>query len=287
MMKRYGLLVALLLALLALFGTARADGREIHYGNMQVVNCNEWVSLREVPGSGGKRLAKVPLGAVVTEAEWVPLYDQYVYCRFGGQWGYVLSKYLRPEEEGGFKVVLDESRDGLEIVAVRAYEDEKELLRVYCVNEKGQLYWEYRTARVPVTELDCTAAFIGGTAQEPRVMVYSTEEGLTALGFDTGKAFWTLTPQEVRLGASLSCALAEDGTMYIGGYYGPDPVAVSVDGEVLWQADCGGDDIYWLYEIELRGEEIAAHYDAFPGSSAGGWVIYGANGETLRYVKQS
>ncbi|MBO4299194.1 MAG: hypothetical protein J5602_01910 [Clostridia bacterium] len=278
MTKRYCLLVALLLALLALNGAARADWDEIYYGDMMVVNCEEWVSLREVPGTGGDRLAKVPLGAMVAEAEWVPLYDQYVYCRFGGQWGYVLSKYLRPEDEGGFAVVLDETRDGLEVVAVRSYEDSYESLLAYAVDEQGKVVWSHRTVPVEITELDRTAAFIGGTAQEPRVMVYNTEEGLTALDLFTGEALWTLARQDVWLGASLSCAMTEDGTMYIGGYYGPDPVAIDVDGRVLWQADSGSDDIFWLYEIELTDEGVAAHYDSFPDSTVGGWVVYGLDG---------
>ncbi len=278
MKKRYCTLIMLLLALLTLFGAARAEWDEIYYGNMMVVNCEEWVSLREVPGTGGDRLAKVPLGAVVAEAEWVPLYDQYVYCRFGGQWGYVLSKYLRPEDESGFEVVLDESRDELEVMVVRSYEDSSESLLAYAVDEQGKVIWSYRTAPVMFTELYATEAFIGGTAQEPRVMVYSWDEGLTALDLFTGEALWTLTPQEISLGGSLSCAVAEDGTMYIGGYYGPDPVAIDVNGRVLWQADSGSNDIYWLYEIELTDEGVAAHYDSFPDSTVGGWVLYGLDG---------
>ncbi len=278
-------LTLMILALLLLCGAARADWQEIDYGNMLVINCEEWISLREVPGTGGKRLAKVPLGAVVSEAEWVPLYDQHVYCRFGGEWGYAMWKYLRPEDEGGFRVVLDESRAELEIVAVRSYEDAEESLLVYAVDEQGGVIWSYETAPTMSTELDCTAAFIGGTAQEPRAMVYSTEAGLTALDFFTGEALWTLTPQEVRLGASISHALAEDGTMYIGGYYGPDPVAIDARGNVLWQADCGSGDIFWLYEIELRDDAIAAHYDMFPGFEGGGWVIYSADGEMISAEK--
>lgn len=66
------------------------------YGTMMVDNCDEWVSLRDVPGTGGKRLAKVPLYAIVTDAEWEPICGDFIYCNYDGQYGYILSKYLTP-----------------------------------------------------------------------------------------------------------------------------------------------------------------------------------------------
>ena len=267
--------LACLLALTLLTSMTGALALTItEYGPMRVVNCEEWVSLRDVPGTGGDRLAKVPLGAVVMEAEWMPLYDQFVYCRYGGQYGYVLSKYLVAVDEGAFNVAMDETVGDLEIVGVRSYENDLESMLVYALDEKGETRWSFRTEPCPLTELDATAAFLGGTTNEPRAMVYSAQDGLVALDAATGDVVWTLSEH---LGGGLSCAVAPDGTMYIGGFYGPDPVAIDVDGNVLWRADCGSDDIYWLYEIELRGSDIAAHYDAFP-DTGDGWVIYGPDG---------
>ncbi len=67
-----------------------------HYGTMMVDNCEEWVSLRDGPGTGCKRLAKVPLFALVTDAQWSPICDKYIYCCYDGQFGYILSQYLVP-----------------------------------------------------------------------------------------------------------------------------------------------------------------------------------------------
>ena len=62
-MKRFAVMLLLLCLLLAAL-PALADNE--YYGNMEVVNCNEWVSLRERPSTAAKRLVKVSLGAVVS-----------------------------------------------------------------------------------------------------------------------------------------------------------------------------------------------------------------------------
>lgn len=59
-MKRLILLVILLSVALSQF-TVQAAFEYIGY--MEVVNCDEWVSLREVPSTIAKRLTQVPLGA--------------------------------------------------------------------------------------------------------------------------------------------------------------------------------------------------------------------------------
>ena len=77
--------------------------------------------------------------------------------------------------------------------------------------------------------------------------------------------------------------------MYIGGYYGPDPVAISVDGEVLWQSSSvygEGDsyplDFYWLYELELGPDGLTATYD-MSADERGGQVLYSLDGQMLSY----
>ena len=65
--------------------------------DMQVTNCNEWVSLRSGPGSSTQQIAKVPLGTVLTdcyEAE-----NGYIWVNYNGQGGYISAQYLKPYED--------------------------------------------------------------------------------------------------------------------------------------------------------------------------------------------
>ncbi len=59
---------------------------------MTVVNCQDWVSLREKASASSARLAKVPLGAEVTDCRQVS--EQFIYCRYQGVYGYIQSQYL-------------------------------------------------------------------------------------------------------------------------------------------------------------------------------------------------
>ena len=61
--------------------------------SMEVINCTDWVSLREKARASATRLAKVPLGASVTGC--VQVADEWVYCKYGGMWGYVQIAYLK------------------------------------------------------------------------------------------------------------------------------------------------------------------------------------------------
>lgn len=65
-------------------------------GNMEVVNCAEWVSLREAPSTSAPRQVKVSLGAIVRNCR---TYDStWIYAEYDGYSGYILAEYLRPSE---------------------------------------------------------------------------------------------------------------------------------------------------------------------------------------------
>ena len=271
-MKRM-LLALLVLALSAPFG-ALAEGM------MQVVNCQDWVSLRSAPDSGSERLAQVPLGALVT-GEYD--YDSdFSHCSYGGVSGYILNEYLEAP-------ALAEQVDGLTILAERSYSSSGEVMELTCLDANGSELWKRVFQSPYATELDCTDAFVGGTAVETTVLVHVSGVGLTALDLYTGQEKWTLGEDVVSLGGSLSCAVGEDGTMYLGGYYGPDPVAISVDGEVLWQSSSvyGEQDGYpmefwWLYALELGPDGLTATYD-MSADERGGQVLYSLDGQMLSY----
>ena len=88
-MKRF---IALFLLLCLAFTSVPAFAASEYIGNMEVVNCNEWVSLRETPSTAAKRLVKVSLGAIVRNC--MQFDDKWVYAEYDGYSGYILAEYL-------------------------------------------------------------------------------------------------------------------------------------------------------------------------------------------------
>lgn len=92
-MKRVITLLLLLCIVLTMM-PALADAEYI--GNMEVVNCNEWVSLRENPSTSAKRLVKVSLGAIVSGC--YPISEGWIYAEYDGYAGYIQDRYLEPSD---------------------------------------------------------------------------------------------------------------------------------------------------------------------------------------------
>ena len=95
MMKRFAVYFCILLMLVSHVAMAENDS-SAYIGNMEVVNCNEWVSLREKPSTSAARLVKVSLGAIVHSC--YAFSDEWCYAQYDGYTGYILSKYLQPSE---------------------------------------------------------------------------------------------------------------------------------------------------------------------------------------------
>lgn len=90
-MKR---MAATILALILILTVLPVNAGEAYWGNMEVVNCNEWVSLREAPSTAAKRLVKVSLGAIVRNC--MQFDDKWIYAEYDGYSGYILAEYLEP-----------------------------------------------------------------------------------------------------------------------------------------------------------------------------------------------
>ena len=289
-MKR---IAACLLALALLLGAAAlADPKATE--RMVVTNCDEWVSLRAEPDTDSERLIKVPLNATVTNC--APASGGFTYCEYEGRGGYILSKYLAPAAAGelafldedepvdygdaNHNVVLDATADGAHVVAVTDYNGSEEVLTVVVMDaDTGDTLWT-RTLREEAGQTDSTAAFLGGTADAPRLMLYGVKAGLSSCDLRDGEALWTLKRDKLPIDGSLIHAVADNGAMALGGWFGPDPIAVDMDGNVLWRSDSGSDDTFWLYEIQLRSDCIAARYEHLIDEDEG-WVYYGYDGKTL------
>lgn len=63
-----------------------------HQTTLEVVNCNEYITLRSVPLTSGEEFARIPLGASVT---YICTAENGFYCvEYKGQRGFALQKYL-------------------------------------------------------------------------------------------------------------------------------------------------------------------------------------------------
>lgn len=274
------ILILLLAAVWTTVCGASAESAEGYLGEMTVVNCEEWVSLRAWASTSADRLAMIPLDATVEKCAWFT--PEFIRCEYEGLVGYVLADYLAdvaPEDNlqlsGHF--VSSETVGGYTVVASRDYAMDGEVMYLVCVDGQGEMVWT-RTLRCGfATELTGTEAFLGGTAERPLMLAYNAGEGLYALDFFTGEEQWLVPKDAVDLGGSLSHAVAEDGTVYIGGYYGPDPVAISVDGELLWQS-ASTHDAYWMYDIAIEEDCIIAAYTCIDEHEASGRIGYGFDG---------
>lgn len=66
--------------------------------NLRVVNCRDYVSLREKPSRSSARLAEVPLGALVLADPADSALNGFILCSYQDRYGYILSEYLQPVE---------------------------------------------------------------------------------------------------------------------------------------------------------------------------------------------
>ena len=83
------LIAMLMVAVLMLTGAAFAKGA--YLGTMTVVNCDNWVTLREHPSTSAATVTRVPYGENVDAYAYN---DRFVECYYNGLHGYILSNYL-------------------------------------------------------------------------------------------------------------------------------------------------------------------------------------------------
>ena len=69
-------------------------------GSMEIVNVKTYTSLRDRPTSYANKIARVPVGAVVTNCYYYD--DKYTYCEYGGYAGYTPEE--RPHDTEQFDV---------------------------------------------------------------------------------------------------------------------------------------------------------------------------------------
>ena len=290
------LLIALILCLSCTFaaGERKSVTKDEYYiGAMRVVNCKNYVSLREAPDKTSTALAKVPLNAIVLycsknikkyeEGKYKKQAELFIRCEYEGQEGYILKKHLQPAPEfepaetkqfsdemekeeilSHGEVVLDWKEFNVSVLA--SYEEVNEegamwaYVRVGCyINDTPN--WGYTEAVKLEGRPVALKAFLGGTEDEPMVFVYDEDYGLTMLELMDGTEVWTIRKGECSFGDAAVIAVSEDtGILYIAGTTGPDPIAVSPEGTILWRAEIDDPEIYEPAGIVLNANNIAVSY---------------------------
>jgi hypothetical protein len=197
-----------------------------------------------------------------------------------------VSSYADVSEYVDDNTFFDQVIGDVRVIFRQIYQQNCEYLMAVGLDAAGNEVWKKETTTDSITELMQTDAFIGGTKDAPLVMIYNACKGLTAVDPATGEVKWEISKKTLDLGGSISHVVDDTkGIAYIGGYYGPDPVAIDADGNVLWQASSGSAEATWLYRIELSDEGIACAYGKMAGEEYG-TIVYGFDGEIVSIVNE-
>ena len=290
-----------ILILLFCWSSAGAERQVIekdqyYIGAMRVVRCKNFVSLREAPNKTSKQLAKIEPDEIVyncsrneKEFAYSPYRKQvhmFTRCKYEGQEGYILSKYLEPAPEyepvetraerklmtreeiiGSGEIILEWAEFNVSVLAayeVTTGEDDRtpwETLRIgFFIDDEPE--WGYIEQARQTGQSRNLRAFIGGTEDEPQIYVYDAEYGLVMLDLIDGSEQWELTREDCSLGdCSVVTSGAGTGILYVAGSDGPDPVAISAEGNVLWRSEIDDPEIYGPTEIILNPGDIEILYE--------------------------
>ena len=311
MRKTVSILIALILCFSCSFSFAERKTvvkDQYYIGAMRVVRCRDYVSLREKPDKTSAALAKVPLDAIVfyctqnyqqyLVASYKKQKELFIRCEYEGQEGYILKKYLVPAPEfepaetrqnndimtreeiiGNGEVVLNWQEFNVSVIAAYEVINEKnsnwEYIRVGCFIDDDPI-WGYTEAVKQEQSYVELKAFMGGTEDEPQVYVYDEAYGLIMLDLMDGVEMWELEKNKCSLGDAAVYTIGENtGILYVTGTDGPDPVAISSEGNVLWRSEIDDPEVYGPKEITLHPNDIEVVYDS------GKIVLLEYNGEVI------
>ena len=243
---------------------------------MQVYNCNEWVSLRVRADASSKRLAKVPLGDMVSGCEKAR--DGFIKCEYQGQTGYIQAKYLTPVWDfdalagrvtyDNFQKVghgVAEFSAGGNLVSVRRLiNTNAEILHAALFDQNGQYLSSLEAGVDEPGQYDRLTAFQGGTADAP-CLVWYAEDVISAYTLESpleDHQLWALALDESQtIGSGVAHAVDTDGTIYLIGYEWDALTRISPAGEIVWQASHVDDEVFGAYKIDLLPDSVLVTYE--------------------------
>lgn len=258
---------------------ASPNNLSIYPDKMVVYDCKQWVTLWEENSTSSKRLNIVPLGAVVDiirNGYKTGFYE----VEYNGMRGYILAGYLteyiagKTYDKAGYQDILGNGRemvniwvDGCHIIISHGY-GTGETLSIVCLDANDEIVWNYYAETSELFQLDCLSAFCN---DETGVLVYNDADGVSLLDIHTGKAKWMIPSSTLSVAGM--CGYTENGMSYVGGYFGPDPVAIDENGNIIWES-YAGQDYFWLYKLERASGGLLAYYEAVETGDSGGRICY-------------
>lgn len=146
-----------------------------------------------------------------------------------------------------------------------------ELILTASDRSTGEVLWRYTTPQCVQAQLE-TAEYLGvknGLVYVNQQNIYDEATGgpvqgaLVALDVRTGNIVWE---NSAFSGCSIRWLFGDDGTLYIGGFFGPDCMAIDPNGKTLWVCQAVNPDWYWPSDMQFDGDRIAI---TFTGSDNG------------------
>ena len=132
-------------------------------------------------------------------------------------------------------------------------------MRIGCFLD-GNPLWGHVETLEKQGDKNLLKTFIGGTEDDPQVMVFDGGYGLTMLDLLSGKDKWTVNVGNCPMGDAAAVAVDEDtGTIYLAGSDTP-PVAITQDGRVLWEAEIDNPNVYDPFDIQIKDSTIEIKY---------------------------
>ncbi len=116
--------------------------------------------------------------------------------------------------------------------------------------ESGNLVWEHTTEEGYITELDS----ISEIYQDHETAYFTAHGTLYALDITNGEVKWTYSG----VGGSNQMCFDKYGNVYVSGYYGPNVVVLSLDGERLYIDNDGS--YCWIDKLEIIDDVLNIHY---------------------------
>ncbi len=271
-----------------------AADTEVNGISMIVVNCTDWVSLREKASASAARLAKVPLGTQVDNC--VQVSDSFIYCSYKGLYGYIQSQYLAdpehneppatddpttPETDTDVETfdklpmlpdmqtflqtgqtVMSRTYAGYTIVVQRIANQYEEMLAV-CYDLNNTPLWRlYGQSLEEVSDVRQLDAFTAGRTDDALLIWYIKGLGFYAYSFGPVLQLRWFLPDELGLEINDTIIHTEDyvdGSFYVA--FSDVLMHISADGKLLWRTSCENSSIYWPTSIDIAEDSISVLYD--------------------------
>ena len=135
---------------------------------------------------------------------------------------------------------------------------------IVATDDQGDVVWSLKTDEFPATELDCFTDI--GIYQD---QYYYVENGaVVSLELSTGERRWE-NPDFGGSAGQYCHHIADDGSVYLSGYYGPDFYAVDKNGKTITRIKQVDPLYYWPSEMHVSGDKVEIIMDGSPDGSGG------------------